>query len=240
MEVKERIIVAMDLDDLDEVKSLVRTLLPHVGFFKVGHQLFTRYGPEAVKTIHAEGGRVFLDLKYHDIPNTVRGAVESATSLGVAMVNVHASGGTAMMKAAVTAAQAAASTHAAAPPILLGVTILTSLVDNDLEEVGIAPPVMMAVRRLAALAHAAGMGGVVASPHEVAIIREVVPLHFVIVTPGVRFEDSKADDQKRTLGPREALLRGADYLVIGRPILAARRPVEAAQRIADDMAAAFS
>lgn len=240
MEVRERIIVAMDLDDLEEVRFLVGSLRSHVGLFKVGHQLFTRYGPEAVRAIQAEGGRVFLDLKYHDIPNTVRGAVENATALKVAMLNVHASGGTAMMKAAVAAARTVAASQAAASPILLGVTILTSLLDSDLEEVGIAPPVAAAVTRLAALASAAGMSGVVASPQEVAIIREVVPRDFVIVTPGVRFEDSKADDQKRTLSPREALQRGADYLVIGRPILAAPRPVEAARRIVDDMAAAFS
>lgn len=239
MEARERIIVAMDLDDLEEVKSLVGALRPYVGLFKVGHQLFTRYGPEAVRTIQAEGGRVFLDLKYHDIPNTVRGAVENATRLRVAMLNVHASGGTAMMKAAVAAARTVAAGHVVDPPILLGVTILTSLLDSDLEEVGIAPPVAAAVTRLAALASAAGMNGVVASPHEVSIIREVVPRDFVIVTPGVRFEDSMADDQKRTLGPREALQAGADYLVIGRPILAAPYPVEAARRIADDMAAAF-
>ena len=235
LEFKKKLIVALDLHDLSEAQILVKQLRSYVGFFKVGHQLFTRYGPAATKMIQDEGGQVFLDLKYHDIPNTVKLAVNAAVSLKANMLNFHALGGRAMMVAAVKSAQAAAKELHLSPPILLAVTILTSLADPDLIELGISSSVSNEVQRLARMAYEAGVNGVVASPQEITIIREVLPDNFLIVTPGVRLKDSKGDDQKRFLTPREALQAGADYIVVGRPIVKAPDPVRAAHDILHDM-----
>jgi orotidine-5'-phosphate decarboxylase len=238
--VRKRLILALDLDDLSEVQKLVRQLRPFVGLFKVGHQLFTRHGPSAVRMIQEEGGQVFLDLKFHDIPNTVKSALEAAVSLEVTMVNFHALGGKAMMEAAAISARAAAEKNRSPTPILLAVTVLTSLLDPDLAAMGIAPPVAEEVQRLSRLAYEAGIDGVVASPREIALIRAVLPQDFLIITPGVRLESSSEDDQKRFLSPREAIESGADYLVVGRPILQASNPLEAARHILEDMALALT
>ena len=238
--VRKRLILALDLDDLSKVRNLVRQLRPFVGLFKVGHQLFTRHGPSAVKMIQDEGGQVFLDLKFHDIPNTVKSAIEAAVSLNVTMVNFHALGGKAMMAAAAQSARAAAQKNRSPAPILLAVTVLTSLLDYDLAEMGITPPVAQEVQCLSRLAHEAGIDGVVASPREISLIRAILPQDFLIVTPGVRLKSSSKDDQKRFLSPREAIQIGADYIVVGRPILQAPNPLEAARHILDDMALALS
>jgi len=235
-----RLILALDVDDFSRVRNLVRELRPYVGLFKVGHQLFTRHGPAAVKMIQDEGGQVFLDLKFHDIPNTVGSAIEAAVSLNVAMVNFHALGGKAMMAAAAKSARAAAEQNPSFPPILLAVTVLTSLVDLDLSEVGITPPLTEEVQRLSRLAYEAGIDGVVASPQEISLIRAILAPEFLIVAPGVRLERSNNDDQKRFLPPREAIKRGADYLVVGRPILEAASPLEAIRHILDDIDLALS
>lgn len=236
----KKIIVALDVDDLSLARDLVKELKNSVGLFKVGHQLFTRSGPSAVAMVNNEGGSVFLDLKYHDIPNTVKNAVEAAVALKVAMLNVHTAGGSAMMKAAAEAARVKASALNITPPILLGVTVLTSLSDTDLAETGTNFPVTEQVPRLTALACASGLNGVVASAQEISLIRKVCPAEFLIVTPGVRPAEAAGDDQKRTLTPRQAIEAGADYLVIGRPILKASDPKAAARKIAVDMAGAFS
>jgi len=239
-EVSKRLILALDVDDLSRVRNLVRELRPFVGLFKVGHQLFTRHGPAAVKLIQHEGGQVFLDLKFHDIPNTVKSAIEAAASLNVAMINFHALGGKAMMAAAAKSARAAAEKNLYTAPILLAVTVLTSLADLDLAEVGITPPVTQEVQRLSRLAYESGIDGVVASPQEISLIRAIVPQDFLIVTPGVRLQSLNKDDQKRFLSPREAIEMGADYIVVGRPILEAPNPLEATRHILDDMALACS
>ena len=233
--IKNKLIVALDVDDLGKARHWVRELKDSAGLFKVGHQLFTRHGPSAVKMVNDEGGRVFLDLKYHDIPNTVKGAVEAAVSLNVFMLNLHTLGGRAMMEKAAEAVRAKAEALNITPPILLGVTMLTSLGDADLNDLRIAPPIAEEVKHLASLAYEAGLNGVVASPREVSVVREILPREFVIVTPGVRFEQTNGDDQKRTLTPTEALKAGADYLVVGRPILQTSDPKKAAQKILEDM-----
>lgn len=235
----ERLIFALDVDELAEARRWVRKLHRHVGLFKVGKQLFTRCGPEVVKMIRDEGGEVFLDLKYHDIPNTVAMAGIEACRLGVKIFNVHALGGKEMMR--VTAQKAEESCRAAAipAPLLLAVTILTSSTDATLREIGIERPVAEMVPRLAKLAQDAGCGGVVASPLEVGSIRAACGPDFKIVTPGVRPAFAASDDQKRIMTPGEAISVGADYLVIGRPISAAPEPLAATELILDEIAAAL-
>ena len=237
---KRKLIVALDIDNLSQARDLVKELKDSVGLFKIGHQLFTRSGPSAVAMVHEEGGKVFLDLKYYDIPHTVKNAVEAAVNLKVAMLNVHTLGGRAMMKAAAEAVRSKARAIIVTPPILLGVTVLTSLSDADLAHVGINAPVAEEVMQLAALAYSSGLNGVVASPHEISPIRKVCPAEFLIVTPGVRLPDAAGDDQKRVLTPRQAIEAGADYVVIGRPILHASDPKTAAQKIAGDMASTLA
>ncbi len=232
---RKRLIVALDVDDLAYARRLVRQLEPYVGLFKVGHQLFSCYGPAAVNMIHQEGGAVFLDLKYHDIPNTVRRAVEAATALGVAMLNVHAAGGTNMMAQAAEAARFRTKKSDCPRPVVLGVTVLTSLSEGDLAEVGMSGPVVERVEHLARLAYNAGLDGVVASPQEINRLRKILPRKFIIVTPGVRPTGSPGDDQKRTMTPSEAVEAGADYIVVGRPIVKAADPAKAAQEIVRSM-----
>jgi orotidine-5'-phosphate decarboxylase len=229
-EPKNRVIVALDVPTLDEASNLARRLAPHVAAVKIGSQLFTVEGPRAVHAMRDLGLRVFLDLKFHDIPNTVAGAVTSARNLGVWMLNVHCSGGTAMM------AEAAKAVSAAPPgrrPLVLGVTILTSLDEAALQAIlGTTRTLREEVQHLARQAQAAGLDGVVASPHEIVDIRQACGPAFLIVTPGVRPADADRGDQRRVTTPGEAIWVGADYVVVGRPILAAKDPVEAAQRIA--------
>ena len=230
MTTTSRVIVALDVPALAEAVALARGLAPHAAAVKIGSQLFTAEGPAAVRAMHDLGLRVFLDLKFHDIPNTVAGAIAAARSLGVWMANVHAGGGPAMLKAA---AQAAALSPAEQRPLVLGVTVLTSLSEADIKTTwGTTRSLPEQVVHLARGAQTAGLDGVVASPHEIGPIRHACGPDFLIVTPGVRPADGTPDDQRRIMTPGEAVAAGADYVVVGRPILAAANPVEAARRIA--------
>lgn len=232
---KEKIIFALDVEHFTEAQQWVNLLKGHVGMFKVGKQLFTHAGPKVVDMVRQKGQKAFLDLKFHDIPNTVAKAGEEATKLEVAMYNLHALGGFEMMKRTVEASRAVAKTLGTPRPIILAVTILTSMDEDSLKEVGVQGPILEEVGRLAALAMKAGVDGVVASPQEIGMIRERCGKKFLIVTPGIRLPSDKKDDQKRTLSPREAISAGADYLVIGRPIKEAKDPLETVQKIVEDI-----
>jgi orotidine-5'-phosphate decarboxylase len=225
------ILVALDVPTADAALNLVEQLAPVSGGFKIGSELFTTAGPEIVRQIRARGALVFLDLKFHDIPNTVAKAVAAAVRLDVQMLTVHASGGTEMLKAAEDAAQETAWKHGRTPPLVLGVTVLTSLGAGALREVGLDVNVDYQVRRLAAVGTKAGLRGLVCSPLEIVTLRKILPAQVQLVTPGIRTGEEKADDQKRTLTPREAIDAGANWLVIGRPIYAAENPREAAEKI---------
>lgn len=217
---KDRLIIALDIDNDREALALVDELIGEVGMFKVGHQLFTAYGPDIVRRITDKGGRVFLDLKYHDIPHTVARASAEAVKLGVSIFNVHALGGLDMMKAAVSATKEEADRQGAPVPLVLAVTILTSMDDMALRrELKINRSLRREVSHLAELAQRAGMGGVVASPQEIAMLRKVIRGPFAVLTPGVRPAWAGKDDQKRVMSPGEAIAAGADYLVVGRPVL---------------------
>ena len=229
--VRNPIIVALDVPHVDAALNLVQQLAPVVGAFKVGKELFVTAGPDIVRRIRDTGAAVFLDLKFHDIPNTVAKAVEAAVRLDVQMLTIHTSGGLAMMQAAQQAAENMALRTGKTQPLVLGVTVLTSLNTNDLAEVGVPHDVGAQVERLATLAAKAGLGGLVCSPLEITRLRQILPSHVQLVTPGIRPADSQADDQKRTLTPREALAAGASWLVIGRPICAAPQPRAAAEAI---------
>ena len=227
------ILVALDVESAAKAIDLADQLRGTVGGYKIGKQLFTAAGPAMVRELTDRGDRVFLDLKFHDIPNTVAGAVQSAVATGAWMVNVHASGGTAMMVAAVDAARTSAEALGRPRPLVIGVTVLTSMTDAMLAEVGVARTVIDHVVHLARLAEAAGLDGVVASPQETRAIRDACRPDFQIVTPAVRPADQQGkDDQARTLTPAEAMAAGATYLVIGRPITGAPNPRAAAERIA--------
>ena len=239
---RSSLIVALDFDSLSTALKFAQQIVDLVGMFKIGNQLFTAAGPTAVKEIAALGSGVFLDLKYHDIPNTVAGAVLSAASMpGVQLVNVHALGGKAMMQAGSQAISAGVPMGADRPR-LLAVTILTSLDHKAMKEVGVGGTPKSRVVKLAQLAKEAGVDGVVASVQEAKAIRKACGDGFLIVTPGVRPKDSDvapvADDQSRKATPKEAIRAGADFLVVGRPILAAADPRAAAQSIVDEIAAA--
>ena len=226
-----RLIVALDVPTLGDASALARRLAPHVGAVKIGSQLFTAEGPRAVHAMRDLGLRVFLDLKFHDIPNTVAAAVAAARGLGVWMLNVHASGGPAMLAAA---AKAAVATPTSERPLVLGVTVLTSMDEvSQRATLGTARSLREQVIHLAREALSAGLDGVVASPQEIADIREACGPEFLVVTPGVRPAETDPGDQRRVRTPEEAIRAGADYVVVGRPILAARDPVEAARRIAE-------
>ena len=229
--VRNPIIVALDVPHVDAALNLVQQLAPVVGAFKVGKELFVTAGPDIVRRIRDTGAAVFLDLKFHDIPNTVAKAVEAAVRLDVQMLTIHTSGGLAMMQAAQQAAENISLRTGKTQPLVLGVTVLTSLNTNDLAEVGVPHDVGAQVERLATLAAKAGLGGLVCSPLEITRLRQILPSHVQLVTPGIRPADSQADDQKRTLTPREALAAGASWLVIGRPICAAPQPRAAAEAI---------
>jgi orotidine-5'-phosphate decarboxylase len=232
---RERLIVALDLDDLDLATELVRSLAQEVGMFKIGKQLFTHAGPQAVRLIQDLGGEIFLDLKFHDIPNTVAKAAIEATRLGVKMFNVHASGSLEMMRLTVKEVERVSRQQKLRRPIMLGVTVLTSLGQEDLQRLGVEHKIADQVVRLALLTKEAGMDGVVASPHEVADIRHACGQRFVIVTPGIRPAESQRNDQQRVMTPADAVRAGVDYIVVGRPILEAQNPVKAARAIVAEM-----
>ena len=221
---------AIDRPDLAGALELCRALVGVVGGFKLGLEFVTANGPDGVRQVMALGPPVFLDVKFHDIPNTVAGAVRAAGSLGVAMLNLHISGGPAMLRAAVEAARLREPS-----PKLLGVTVLTSIDDADLAAVGVPHKVTDQVLRLAELAWDSGLDGVICSPREVLPLRERFGLEFQLVVPGVRPVGSRTGDQKRTLGPAQALAAGADWLVVGRPITEATDPRAAAVALAAEI-----
>ncbi len=225
------IIVALDVPTADRALELAIRLAPVVGALKVGKELFTSTGPDIVRRLRAAGAAVFLDLKFHDIPNTVARAVAAAVRLDVQMLTVHTSGGLAMMQAAEQAAQAESRKLGRPPPLILGVTVLTSLDDAALNELGVSGTAAEQVERLGRLATKAGLRGLVCSPLEIRALRAVLPAELVLVTPGIRPPGAGSDDQKRTLTPREALTAGANWLVIGRPICAAPDPGAAAEQM---------
>jgi orotidine-5'-phosphate decarboxylase len=225
------IIVALDLPTSEQAVALAEQVAPAVGAFKIGKELFTAAGPDIVRRIRATGASVFLDLKFHDIPNTVAKAVAVAVRLDVQMLTIHTSGGPAMMRAAEESAQKTALQCGRAAPLVLGVTVLTSMDGNELSAIGCDSNVGRQVERLAKLAVDSGLRGLVCSPLEIADLRQMLPEHVQLVTPGIRTGTEKADDQKRTLSPREAMDAGANWLVIGRPITAAPNPREAAEKI---------
>jgi len=232
---KNPIIVALDVSTVEAALALAGEVGPAVGAVKIGNELFTSAGPEIVSRMQAVGAAVFLDLKFHDIPNTVAKAVAAATRLGVEMMTIHTGGGLEMMRAAETAARQMALELGRPAPLVLGVTVLTSMDTAALREVGCVDEVGRQVERLAVLAVQAGLRGLVCSPLEIRALRRLVPAAMQLVTPGIRTGAEKADDQKRTLSPKDAMEAGATWLVIGRPIYAAPNPREAAERILASM-----
>jgi orotidine-5'-phosphate decarboxylase len=230
--IRDRIIVALDVDSAEKAREISRELAGHVGAFKVGLQLFTLAGPEFVRELTAAGHRVFLDLKFHDIPNTVAKASVEAARLGVWMFNVHAAGGSEMMKRAVDEVNNVCAAERFERPLMIAVTVLTSSNADTLHETGFGGKVDEQVIRLARLAESSGMDGVVASPREVTSIRSAVPrTNFLTVTPGIRPENATIDDQKRVTTLRQALAGGSDYAVIGRPITQAADRLAAVEQI---------
>lgn len=232
----DKIIVALDVPTREEALAIVEELGAQVGAYKIGMQLYNACGPEILKAVEARNGKVFLDLKFHDIPNTVASAARVAANLDVFMFNVHASGGSAMMKAAVTALTEEAAKNGKKRPLLIAVTVLTSMSEEELQdEVGVNRSMEEQVASLARLTKDSGLDGVVASPREIKIIREACGDNFLIVTPGIRPADAAADDQKRIKTPKDAVEDGADYLVIGRPITKAENRSAAVEAIVADM-----
>lgn len=231
----EKIIVALDVDSIEDVERLVDKLRPVVKIFKIGAELFTSCGTQAVDVVRRKGGKVFLDLKYHDIPNTVMKAARAAAKWNIHMMTLHISGGLKMMKEAVSTAREEAERLQTSPPLIMGVTVLTSMDRKDIESIGIDSSVENQVARLVKLAERAGLDGVVASPKEVQKIKKMVKKDFLIVTPGIRPLWSLKSDQKRVATPKEALDMGADYIVVGRPITAQDDPKEAAEKIIREM-----
>ena len=226
---KERLIVALDVPSAAEARPIVNALAGNVGMFKIGSQLFTAAGPSFVQEVVGRGEKVFLDLKFHDIPHTVASAVSGASRLGASLLDVHALGGRAMMEAAAGALPALGTR-------LLAVTVLTSHDEDSLREIGVGGQIVESALRLARLARDAGLDGVVASPQEVQVIREACGPDFLIVTPGIRPGRVSSDDQMRVATPGKALAAGADYLVVGRPVIAASDPRAAALALLEEMA----
>jgi len=240
MNAKDKLIVALDVDSADRALDLFAALREVSGMFKVGSQLFTAAGPDLVRKIVARGGRVFLDLKFHDIPNTVAAAGIEATRLGVSIFNLHASGGAEMIKRAAEAVAETAEREGMAKPKVIAVTLLTSLDQKSLEQIGINGDPRSVAERLARMAAACGLDGVVASAQEIETIRNAIAnSDFLIVTPGIRSTNSPPDDQRRTLTAADAIRAGADYLVVGRPILMADSPVERARQFVEEIASAL-
>lgn len=234
---RRRLLIALDVDSGERALDLATELRDVAGGFKVGSRLFTSEGPTLVRSLTLAGHRVFLDLKFHDIPNTVAQAVDSAVATGAWMVNVHASGGVPMMRAAATAAADAATRLGRPAPLVIAVTVLTSMDDETLRATGVQRPLLEHVVALALMAKTAGLNGVVASPHETAAIRAACGPGFAIVTPGIRgaAAGTEKNDQSRTMGPAEAVQAGASYIVVGRPIISAPDPRAAAERIVREL-----
>lgn len=235
---KDKLIVALDVDSPQRALALFDALRDVAGMFKIGSHLFTTAGPDIVRQIVSKGGRIFLDLKFHDIPNTVAAAAGAATRLGVSIFNVHASGGAEMMKRTADAVGEASLKEDMPKPTVIAVTLLTSMDEGTLKQIGIAREPRSVVAGWAQLAADCGLDGVVASPQEIEVVRQAVKTDdFLIVTPGIRSSTDKGDDQRRVLTAAEAIRAGADYLVVGRPILSATDPVAAAYRIVTEIAA---
>jgi len=233
---QDRLLVAIDTAELDGAVRLARSLAGSCGGLKLGLEFFSANGPQGVAKILAAGAKLFLDLKFHDIPNTVAGAVRAAAGLGPFMLNVHASGGRAMMEAAAAAAAEGAAKARKPKPLVLAVTVLTSLSDEDLSTVGQHGSSADQVKRLAVLAQKSGLDGVVCSAREVTALRAECGPNFKLVVPGIRPTWSAAQDQKRIMGPADAIRQGADFLVVGRPITGAPDPRAAARSIAQEIA----
>ena len=238
----DRLIFALDAEGYEQALAWIELLSGHVGMFKVGKELFTSAGPEIVKALKERGQKVFLDLKYHDIPNTVAKAAQAAVKLGVDMFNIHASGGSKMIRETVLAAHNCADQAGKRKPDILAVTVLTSLDDHDLAEIGFSKTAAELVCDLARIALDAGVNGVVASPRDIQMLRKKLGDNFLIVTPGIRASGTqgKADDQKRTLSAYEAVKAGADFIVVGRPISAAEKPLDACRQIKQEIADALA
>ena len=239
---RDKLIFALDLgEDMSEAIRWADLLKDHVGMFKIGKEAFACFGPSVVSMIIEKGGNVFLDLKFHDIPNTVAMASAVAVKLGVSMLNIHALGGSEMMVRAVDSVNNTAEAMGIVPPALLAVTVLTSLDDSNLEEMGFKCSTRELALKLAVSARKAGVSGVVASAQDVIPLREACGKEFIIVTPGIRLGSKvKDDDQKRELTPRDAITMGADYIVVGRPIRLADDPVDAADRITGEISAGLA
>lgn len=235
MKGKDRLIVALDVATLDQAERMIDILAGEVEIFKVGIAPFTGFGQAILKKLRSSGKKVFLDLKVHDIPNTARNAAQAAAREGVFMMNFHCLGGESMLRAAVEGAGKADTKEGQKPPLLLGVTILTSMDTEEMEAVGLAGGTQKKVSDLAQIAWKAGLDGVVASAREARMIKKETGEAFLVVTPGIRPEWSATGDQKRVLTPRGAMDEGADYIVVGRPILQADDPAEAARRIIEEM-----
>ena len=234
---RERLLVALDVESGERAIELARQLRDVAGGFKVGSRLFTLEGPSIVRRLVDEGVRVFLDLKFHDIPNTVAQTVAAAVHTGAWMINVHAAGGVPMMRAAAQAAADIAAELDRDPPIMLAVTVLTSMDAVTLHDLGVSRSLLDHVLSLAQLTQEAGLHGVVASPQETPAIRQMCGPEFIIVTPGIRgaAAGTERNDQARTMGPSEAVRAGATYIVVGRPIIAAADPLLAAERIVGEL-----
>lgn len=228
-----RVIVALDVNSVEEVRALVSKVGPNIKTFKVGMRLFTKYGPALVRELKENGYDIFLDLKYHDIPNTVETACYEAALLGVDMLTIHACGGKEMCRAAVKGAKEGAAKSGKKAPIILAVTVLTSMNEVALKEVGVNNAVDMQVLNLASMAINEGVGGIVCSPLEVKKLKSEIKNKFVAVIPGIRLPEGNTNDQKRVAGPDAAIKDGADYLVIGRPVYGAPDPVQALKQIYD-------
>ncbi|RJQ27732.1 MAG: orotidine-5'-phosphate decarboxylase [Peptococcaceae bacterium] len=237
----KRLIVALDVDSLEEAGRLAGLLSPRVGMFKIGMRLFNSVGPAAIQLVRDKGAEVFVDLKLHDIPSTVAGAARVLTGHGAAILNVHAAGGRAMMKAAAEAARAEASARGIPRPLVVAVTVLTAIdqaVFNG--EMGIPGGIRERVAAWSRMALEAGLDGVVSSPHEIAAVRAACGPEFVIITPGVRPAGDAAGDQKRVMSPGEAARLGASYIVVGRPVITAPDPVKAVEDILAEMESALA
>jgi orotidine-5'-phosphate decarboxylase len=224
------IIVALDVKTKEDALSLVKILGDKIDFYKIGSVLFTHYGPEIIRELKKMNKKVFLDLKYHDIPNTVKSAIKEAVNIGVDMITIHTLGGYTMMKEAQICVEQESREKKIIEPIILGVTVLTSMQEKDLFDIGINRKVSSQVKKLAVLARNSGIKGVVCSSMELPIVKKVNK-NFIAVVPGIRPEDSSTNDQKRIATPKSAIENGADYLVIGRPIIEAKNPVEVVENI---------
>ncbi len=233
---KEQLIVALDVDDLKQAERLVEQLVGYISTFKIGLQLFSNSGPDAIKMVKDRGGRVFLDLKFHDIPNTVAKASEELVKLGVSIFNLHTLGGVKMMRKSASAARKKAKEVGLPPPLILGVTILTSIDERTLkEELKIKRDIKNYVSYLSSLAKKAGLDGVVASAGEIKKIRKTLGEDFIILTPGIRPAGSRVDDQKRVATPTEAIKAGANLIVVGRPIILASNPLRVVKNILKEL-----